>query len=574
MSSTDTDTNPKPKVLIVGAGLGGLLLGALLERCDIPYIIFERASSIKPLGSALSLGGQILPVFAQLGIAEKYEASAKPYTFSRGISDTGESLLKLDYSIAQDVQVPAHKILLGKRVLTISEDDERVKVQTSDNHIYEGDILVGADGAYSAVRQRLYETLMKEGRLPKSDQEELPFDCTCLVGQTEVLDLEEFPQLKDLGYPFIFTLGGQGRPYTWTLFSTAQNTICWVVFHHLDKTTSKAAQEQRFRHSENSEWGPYAALTMCDETRDFPIHFFGKEGKKLTMGDLYDKTPHDRISKVMLEEKIFKTWHHGRTVLLGDACHKLNPSAGQGAVTAMHDATVLANLIYALPSNTSKEIHKAFTEYRAERYPPAIEAAKNSILLSMLLNKGFAGMVALFVSQHIPDWIWRIFVKRMVCTRPAFGGLEKKEFRETVMPFVSPSEEKARAVYEKRKKADPGSGPWRDYRDPDHTDVYSTQANIPVDPREDQGVKLENMDISILSCSPSVGDGGQEGTSLLQQGGSSSFSDRLDRCQNVSRDPDIKRYTFARYGGPVYNIPIDLESIPIKVKPLDILPTI
>jgi 2-polyprenyl-6-methoxyphenol hydroxylase-like FAD-dependent oxidoreductase len=48
--STEVDTNPKPTVIIVGAGLGGLLLGALLERVDIPYIILERASSFKPLG--------------------------------------------------------------------------------------------------------------------------------------------------------------------------------------------------------------------------------------------------------------------------------------------------------------------------------------------------------------------------------------------------------------------------------------------------------------------------------------------------------------------------------------------
>ncbi|KAG0079568.1 hypothetical protein BGZ90_002256 [Linnemannia elongata] len=450
--ATEVDTNPKPTVIIVGAGLGGLMLAALLERVDIPYLILERANSFKPLGSAMSLGGQVLPVFTQLGIAEKYQAMAKPYTFSRGISETGESLLRLDWSATKEVygypnyivarpqlydlmltQVPAHKILLGKRVLTISEDDERVKVQTSDNSIYEGDILVGADGAYSAVRQRLYETLKQQDRLPKSDQEDLPFNCTCLVGQTEPLDPEEFPQLKDTGYPFIFTLGREGRPYT-------------------------AAQEQRFRHSENSEWGPYAALTMCDETRDFPIHYFGKDGAKLTMGYLYDKTPQDRISKVMLEEKIFKTWHHGRTVLLGDACHKLNPSAGQGAITAMHDAIVLANQIYALPTNTSKAIHKAFTEYQAERYPPAIEASRNSILLSMILSKGFMGKVALFVTQHIPDWIWRIFVRKMVHTRPAFGPLERQEYKETVLPFVSPSEEKARRVYELRKSKTAGGG--------------------------------------------------------------------------------------------------------------------
>jgi len=45
--STKSD---KPTVLIVGAGLGGLLLGALLEKSGVPYQIFERATTVKPLG--------------------------------------------------------------------------------------------------------------------------------------------------------------------------------------------------------------------------------------------------------------------------------------------------------------------------------------------------------------------------------------------------------------------------------------------------------------------------------------------------------------------------------------------
>lgn len=43
-------TSDKPTVLIVGAGLGGLMLGALLEQSGVPYTIFERSSSLKPLG--------------------------------------------------------------------------------------------------------------------------------------------------------------------------------------------------------------------------------------------------------------------------------------------------------------------------------------------------------------------------------------------------------------------------------------------------------------------------------------------------------------------------------------------
>ena len=38
----------------------------------------------------------------------------------------------------------------------------------------------------------------------------------------------------------------------------------------------------------------------------------------MTLGDVYELTPEDMISKVMLEEKVFDTWYSGRSVLLGD----------------------------------------------------------------------------------------------------------------------------------------------------------------------------------------------------------------------------------------------------------------
>ncbi|OAQ24620.1 FAD/NAD(P)-binding domain-containing protein [Linnemannia elongata AG-77] len=441
-----TVATPRPTVLIVGAGLGGVMLGALLERANIPYAIFERASAVKPLGSAMSLAGQVMYLFRQLGIDERFIALSKYSRFGNFRHEDGSPIPPADFIAMEEFLIPPKKIHFSKRILTISEEDDKVKIQAADNTVYEGDILVGADGAYSAVRQQLYNRLKKAGTLPKSDHEDLPFSCTCLVGQTDPLDLEEYPELKNPKEPFVTTFA-TGKPFTWTIFSTKQNTLCFMVLEHLSSKTSKAAQEQRFRNTDNSEWGPHAAQAMCDETRDYSISFGG--GKK-TLGDIYDKTPKERIVKVMLEEKVFKTWSSGRTVLLGDACHKVNPAAGVGAITAMHDAIALANLIYALPANTSEEITKTFKEYHAERYPPAMEAYNNSLLMSKLLKGGIAGAIAWFLKNNMPNWLWRLAVKGLVMNRLQAGFLKPVEDKGTVPPNISPSTEKARALYNKR----------------------------------------------------------------------------------------------------------------------------
>lgn len=57
MSIEPSESKKMPTVLISGAGLGGLMMGALLERINVPYHIFERATKVKPLGnSRVSLG--------------------------------------------------------------------------------------------------------------------------------------------------------------------------------------------------------------------------------------------------------------------------------------------------------------------------------------------------------------------------------------------------------------------------------------------------------------------------------------------------------------------------------------
>lgn len=91
-------------------------------------------------------------------------------------------------------QIPRVRIHLGKRVLSFSQNEQSVMVRSSDNSCH-GDIIVGADGAYSAVRQLMYRDLKAVKILP-SDMLFCRWVAFYLVGQTVPLGLEELPQLK------------------------------------------------------------------------------------------------------------------------------------------------------------------------------------------------------------------------------------------------------------------------------------------------------------------------------------------------------------------------------------------
>ncbi|KAF9119296.1 hypothetical protein BGW39_000400, partial [Mortierella sp. 14UC] len=73
-----TSAGKNPHVLIVGAGLAGLLLAILLDKIDIPYQIYERAKEVKPLGAVMSLNAGIFPALEQLGLYEELEKVSLP----------------------------------------------------------------------------------------------------------------------------------------------------------------------------------------------------------------------------------------------------------------------------------------------------------------------------------------------------------------------------------------------------------------------------------------------------------------------------------------------------------------
>ncbi|KAF8965992.1 hypothetical protein BGZ46_000468 [Entomortierella lignicola] len=422
--------NPRPAVIIIGAGIGGLMLAILLEQINVPFHIFERASDVKPLGSAMAFQGCTFPSLEQLGIYEELIKISKPYNEivfynaslkKLGVHSTIDQITSTGYPTAvfarpkfYDIlrsRVPDNKISFKKKVLKTEEKEGKVIIHCSDNTSYVGDILVGADGAYSGVRQNMYKQMDAKGILPKSDLEDFSINYITMVGVANPPNPEKYPQLKDKNSSFNQVLFGDGSNcYVITL---PNNQISWGFGIQLPEGVAK---EMNFR---NSEWSPEANDATLTKYRDFPCPLGG------TMGDIFDATPKNLISKVFLEEKIFKTWYHGRSVLLGDACHKLHPAGGQGARNAMDDAIVLANCLYFMKEPSEKNIKSAFASYYRQRYHHAEARFNSSNFTSKILNgqKRSERFLRKIVLNYVPDWLIRWEVNSTMAYRQQIAWL-------------------------------------------------------------------------------------------------------------------------------------------------------
>ncbi|KAF9947872.1 hypothetical protein BGZ72_010189 [Mortierella alpina] len=509
----------RPHVLIIGGGIGGLTLSILLEHARISYTVLERSASVRLLGSAIALGPGVLPLFEQLGLLDEIEKHSRPVSRGMVWSEKLVPIMDLDHRSTEKrviarpklyqillSKVPASKIHMGKKVVSMIQEpgpqngqqndqlEYPVSVTCADGTQFFGDIVVGADGAYSATRQLLYqqieddfatassfktasassleESLMIEP-LPASDKEVLSFTSTCLVGQTGAgLDRKKFNFVHGMDCR-VGSIIGDNKPFSWSVFSMPDDSICWMVTEHLNETlpshavttilstsrpasplshvadastpsppvsptssvsssapsSSSSASDETYS---SSEWGPHRVEVMCDRVGKFPIPC----GPGLTIQDLIDTTDKDKISKVMLEEKLFETWSYGRVVLIGDACHKMHPSAGLGAVAAIQDAAVLSDLLFHLPVRASlQDITNAFESYREDRYPIAQQSYEARYQMSHLNEQSWISNFIRKVMNNLPKWIWYRALDRLYEYRPQVSFLPKVDDRGDVPPL-------------------------------------------------------------------------------------------------------------------------------------------
>ncbi|KAF9146902.1 hypothetical protein BG015_011478 [Linnemannia schmuckeri] len=384
-------TNRHPRVLISGAGLAGLLLGILLEKAGIPYDIYERAAEIKPIGAVMSLSPNILTAFEQLGLYEELMSFSKEAIDSTFYTDQLD-VVTTNAAITADLvgyecilfarpelydllyrQIPSSKVHFSMKVVSFEQDKKGVTITLGDNTTVRGDILVGADGAHSAVRTHLYKALNKQGLLPRSDTEAMSVSYISLVGTTDALDPTKYPCVLRENCNSSFIIGDKKTPYTWCTFTIPGNRICWNVIIQLglDPVADELAGSPDWVVQENNK-------KMMDSIRHFKTPYG-------TMGDLFDVTQIERVSKVSFEDKLFETWNHGRVVLVGDAAHKLLPSTGAGAVNAMQDSVLLGNHIYDIHPTSHENIKAALSDYKEERFDAVKEQYPQSYISAKIM---------------------------------------------------------------------------------------------------------------------------------------------------------------------------------------------
>ena len=333
------------RILIAGGGIGGLTAALALLQRGFDVEIYEQASELKEVGAGLQLSANGNRVLYALGLGDALRAlSCEAKAKEIRLWNTGDTWKLIDLGAVSverygfpyfTVYRPDLLTVLANAVRALKPDAIHLRTRSTgfeqnasgvtlllEHGRVRGEVLIGADGVHSNIRQGLFG----------ADQPEF----TGLMAWRGVIPMEKLPE--HLRRPVGTNWVGPGG--------------------HIVHYPLRAGQLMNFVGvRERGDW-QVESWSVRGTREECLADFAGWNADIQTMIGAID-VPY---KWALMHRPPLPRWSVGRVSLLGDACHSTLPFLAQGAVMAIEDGFILARALEA-----ARDPAEALTRYEAAR---------------------------------------------------------------------------------------------------------------------------------------------------------------------------------------------------------------
>jgi len=380
------------EISVIGAGIGGLAAAASLIRRGHRVHVYEQAAELGEVGAAVQMSANAVKVLYDLGLKSTLESlGVKPAAFQFRRFDDGELLHEIKLGPAHEAahgapyyqihRVDLHAALLnavqaldpqavrlGVRALQVHETAEHAEVSFSDGSTVRCDLVVGADGIKSVVRQYVV------------DAEPPVF--TGQVAWRLSIPTERIPEA--LRPPVVSSIWCGPKNHAVMYYMRAGKLLNFVgcVERPWEEDSWTTLQPWSELDQDYAGWHPIVRAVIEHADR----------------GQCYRWALNNR--------KPVLTWSTPRVTLLGDAIHPTLPYMAQGAAMAIEDSAVLARAL-----EMGKPLAEALRIYERHRAPRAARVVNESTEMADLYQIADADqMRQAFRDRNIAssrnDWLY------------------------------------------------------------------------------------------------------------------------------------------------------------------------
>jgi 2-polyprenyl-6-methoxyphenol hydroxylase-like FAD-dependent oxidoreductase len=346
------------KAIVCGAGIAGLTLAGELARKGWDVVLLERAPALRDGGYMIDFSGSGYDAVEQMGLLGKLEAAKRPIARAEWADSNGKRKAALDYAVFQkslngrllsfmrgDLErilyesLPNVHMRFGCSVESVKDGPGSVEVSLSDGSVEKADLLVGADGIHSKVRDLVFGD-------EKQFIKPLGFHAAAYIFEDADLHNELHGSFK------MATVPGKEVAF----YPLDGNKVASFFIHRTQKADlPEKPLDELTKIYGNMHWRIPEALKKAE-----------------TVPEIY----YDLVAQVKMP-----AWHKGRVVLVGDAGYAVSLLAGMGASLAIGGSYVLAQEL-----DKGQDIEASLRRYES--------AAKDKILHIQESSRKMVGFFA------------------------------------------------------------------------------------------------------------------------------------------------------------------------------------